>query len=463
MGTLAPERIPRIDASFPWDGTQSTGSYDVRNADHHATLYEFATGSIFEAKVQRRATDRMKPHIVVLHRAPQIAMPFAEGIDHHANWVSYVVTPAALSTVPSSAGTVVVLNDYTKASQSVKDLSAQFGRPDRIIARGEFELLTAAHLRRELDVEGALPDEVLPFRDKLIMGNAIAAAGIATPVLAETTSAADVSTFAATHGFPVVVKPRLGAASRDVIIIRSPDELTQLPDLSTEPYMAQHFCPDRLGHVDGVWTGTRLGPWRASLYVDSSCLSFATGGKILGSVEIDEPGLLTELERFTSAVCTTLSAGRPQVFHLEYFLGQTSSGGPKIQFLEIAARVGGTEIAYIWRDLHKYDLLSASLDLQMGRRPPAHRFPDDVFGGFLLIRPEVTPPCRILNAKLDLERDTQSTIFAQSIPATGSVIRKTIGYFGVGAVFRFQGGSSSMVERSIQQVCAGFTMDCIKV
>lgn len=404
----------------------------------------------------------MKPHILVLHRAPEIAMPFADRIDHDANAVTYVATSAALGTIPGSAAAVVVLDDYADAPAVVHELSAQYGPPDRIIARSEYDLLTAAALRRELGVQGDLPDEVLLFRDKLVMGAAITTAGLPAPAAAEIHSAADVSAFADTHGFPVVVKPRLGASSRDVEIIKSARELSRLPNLNAEPYMAQRFCADRVGHIDGVWTGSRLGPWRASLYVES-CLSFATGGKTLGSVEIDDPMLVSALGEFTHAVCRTLSSGRPQVFHLEYFLGREADGTPKVNFLEIAARVGGTEIAYIWRDLHNYDLLGASLDIQMGRRPQDHRIPDNVFGGFLVIRPNEKPPCRVVSANTDFDNDIRSAVFAQAVPQPGSLIRQTEGYLGVGAAFRFSGHSSAVVARSIQRVCSEFTMTCVEV
>lgn len=404
----------------------------------------------------------MKPHVAVLHRAPEIAMPFADRIDHDLYSVTYVVTKDALTTVPEGAAAVTVLEDYSTADEAVQALSNRFGHPVRIIARSEYDLMTAAELRHKFGAGGDRPEDVLPFRDKLIMGTQVAAAGIDVPTMAEVIRIEDITEFAENHGFPVIVKPRLGAGSRDVAVVRSPAELSQVADLSAEPYMVQRYCPDPVGHIDGVWTGTDLGPWRASLYVDS-CLSFATGGKTLGSVEIDNPALLSEIGHFTAAVCKALSGGRPQVFHLEYFLGHTPDGFTRITFLEIASRVGGTEIAYIWRDLHGYDLLGAALDIQMGQAPSAHEFPDNVFGGFLVIRPQETPPCRVVSTCTDFGAEVQATLFAEAVPSVGTVIRNTTGYLGVGAAFRFQCDTSAGVARSIQIVSSKFTMQCLEV
>ncbi|MGY4915422.1 hypothetical protein ACWD9K_09365 [Streptomyces sp. 900116325] len=42
-------------------------------------------------------------------------------------------------------------------------------------------------------------------------------------------------------------------------------------------------------HIDGLWSGSRLGPWRASRYVNF-CADFTTGA-VLGSAEEDDPQL----------------------------------------------------------------------------------------------------------------------------------------------------------------------------
>ncbi|MBL1080280.1 hypothetical protein JK358_38380 [Nocardia sp. 2] len=387
-------------------------------------------------------------------------MPFAERIDHSQYAVTYVTIRSAQRTVPPEATAVIVIEDLAYAAKAVRDLVSTYGRPERIIARGEYDLMTAAALRMEFGVDGDLPEHVVWFRDKLVMCEAVQAAGVDVPEFGEVRTDTEVASFAEAHGFPVVVKPRLGATSRDVVIIESHGELAALPDLSAEPFLVQRFCPDPVGHIDGIWTGTELAAWRVSRYVDT-CLSFATGGATLGSVELDDPALRAQAEELAVAVCLALSKGRPQAFHLEYFLGYDDSGRPQLRFLEVAARVGGTEIAYIWRDVHQFDLLGASLDIQLGRTPEPHVFPEDVVGGFVVIRPSVPPPCVVIDSGLEITPALGRTLYDGEVPARGAVITASEGYVGVGAAFRFRGDSTVQVMDSIAQARAGFHMICV--
>ncbi|GAA5079834.1 ATP-grasp domain-containing protein [Nocardia iowensis] len=403
----------------------------------------------------------MKPHVTVLHRAPAIAMPFADRIDHDHYAVSYVTRKASMLTVPEGAAEVVVLDDFAAAPGAIRELANRFGIPERIVARSEHDLLTAADLRVEFGIQGNYPEHVLPFRDKLVMCEAISGAGIPIPEFACAADRAAVESFAAVHGFPLIIKPTLGAGARGIVQLNAPNDLAELPDLDSQPYLVQHFCPDDVGHVDGVWLGTELGPWRASRYLNT-CLDFAAGGTRLGSVEIDDRDLVLRLGAFTESVCMTLSKGRPQVFHLEFFLGSEQDGTPRIQFLEIAARVGGAEIAYIWRDVHGYDLLGASLDIQLGRDPAAAPLGDEI-GGWLVIRPSVPIPCRVLGTHLSLRPTEWSAPYGGDIPEPGSVISETAGYINVGATLRFLGTSSADVMASIQHTAAEFRMHCAPV
>ncbi|MEU7769563.1 hypothetical protein AB0B25_31445 [Nocardia sp. NPDC049190] len=397
--------------------------------------------------------------MVVLYREPGIAMPFEDRINHNDYAVSYVTKDFARALIPESAAAAVVLEDFSAAPSAVRDLCECFGIPERIIARNEGDLLMAADLRAEFRIEGEYPEHVLPFRDKLVMSEAIARAGISIPEFACASDEAAIRGFADLHGFPLIVKPRLGGSSRGVVRFDSDDGFVALPDLNSQPYLVQRFCPDGVGHVDGVWTGTGLGPWRASQYVNS-CLDFASGGTRLASVEIDDRRLIEHLGEFTESVCRTLSKNRPQVVHLEFFLGREQNGTLRIQFLEIAARVGGSEIPHLWREVHGYDLLGASLDIQLGRQPVVAPLCDGCVCGFLVIRPPVPPPCRVVATYFDPRPMNRPEPYAATIPENETMITQSVGYINVGATFRFRGSSSTEVLNSIQRTISAFRMEC---
>ncbi|WP_433192839.1 ATP-grasp domain-containing protein [Nocardia sp. CA-107356] len=356
-----------------------------------------------------------------------------------------------------AAAAVTVLDDMALAAAAVRDLAARFGTPERIVALHEFDLLTAAELRAEFDLPGDRPEYAVRFRDKLSMGESVRAHGVSVPTFRAASDVVAVREFAAEHGFPLIVKPRLGGGSRDVVKLDSAEELSFLPDLSVEPFLVQEFCPDEVGAIDGVWNGSGLGPWRASKYL-GTCLEFADNGTSLGYIEIDDPTLIDPMARFAESVLSALSAGVPTVFHLEFFLGYVD-GLPHIRFLEVAARAAGGETTHMWREVHGYDLLGAAVDIQLGRTPTAVSLADSEVVAELLIHPPVTPPCTVLDVRLEIPRAYAP--YHYSVPPVGAMITETFGYAEIGAAFRFRGRSNKEVVEAVRRTMAGFRMDCV--
>ncbi|MEV5650253.1 hypothetical protein AB0L57_18555 [Nocardia sp. NPDC052254] len=401
-----------------------------------------------------------RPHILVLHRVRGLAIPYAEVIDHESNAVTYVCPVSARDGVPPGAAEVIVVDDMSGAAAAATVLCGRHGTPDRIVALSEFDLLTAAQLRAEWNVPGDRPGHILLFRDKLLMGQAIQTAGIAIPEFAAVSTEVDVQRFAEDVGYPVIVKPALGAGSRGVMRLDGPADLASLPDLDTEPWLVQRFCPGDIAFVDGVWTGERLGPWRPSIYLDT-CLSFADGGRTLGTVETDDPAYNAELEPFVTSVFAALSPGVPTVFHLEVFLVPASGGAIGIEFLEVAARFAGGETVNLWREVHGCDLPAEAMRIQLGMPPHSHPLADTTVAGELLIRPPLDPPCTVQSTHLDVPDGLRP--YAEDVPEPGTTVTESFGYQGIGANFRFRGPSTAQVRAAIEATAAGFGMHCVPV
>jgi hypothetical protein len=403
-----------------------------------------------------RRNGRHGDHIVVVHRWRDRYALYDGYIDHVAHTVSYVTTSLGAESVPAQAAAVVVVpatDEPGAVRGAVDELGAQLGRPDYVVALNEGDLDTAAVVREQFGCPGLRPVELDRFRDKLTMVSAVAAAGIPVPAFADAPDVEAVSAFAAAHGWPIVVKPRRGTASRDVVVLGSPADLARL-DLADEPHLVQVYVSDSIFHIDGLWTGTELGPWRASRYVNT-CKDF-NDGMYLASIEIDDPALLPHLERFTAAAAGALSS-EPWIFHMEAFVGAAADDVPRLTFLEAGARVGGGEIPFVWREVHGVDLMSVAVDIQLGKELDVGAPRNGETAGFLLVPVPVERPCRVVEASLDVAGKGP---YAQAVPQPGTTIPALGGYEHIGARFRFRGRSSHDVEAAIRRTIAGFRLAC---
>jgi biotin carboxylase len=96
---------------------------------------------------------------------------------------------------------------------------------DRVLANWEVMVLTAARLRARFGVPGMTVDAVRGFRDKQVMKERVAAAGLRVPHSARVRTATDAREGAARLGYPLVLKPIAGAGSADTYRVDSDREL----------------------------------------------------------------------------------------------------------------------------------------------------------------------------------------------------------------------------------------------
>ena len=96
---------------------------------------------------------------------------------------------------------------------------------DRVICLWEPGVLLAARLRAELGTTGMTTEECLPFRDKDLMKEKVAAAGIRTPMHKSAKSAQGVRAAVKKIGYPAIIKPIAGAGSMDTYRVNDAAEL----------------------------------------------------------------------------------------------------------------------------------------------------------------------------------------------------------------------------------------------
>lgn len=97
--------------------------------------------------------------------------------------------------------------------------------PDRVETLWEPLIIAAARLREQLGVDGLSVDAAWGFRDKVLMRQRVAAAGLRVPRAGRARTVREVWALAEQLGFPLVVKPIAGAGSQNTFRADSPREL----------------------------------------------------------------------------------------------------------------------------------------------------------------------------------------------------------------------------------------------
>jgi biotin carboxylase len=96
---------------------------------------------------------------------------------------------------------------------------------DRVLANWEVMVLTAARLRERFGVPGMSVDTVRGFRDKQLMKERVAAAGVRVPRSERVRTMGDARAAAERIGYPLVLKPIAGAGSADTYRVDTAAEL----------------------------------------------------------------------------------------------------------------------------------------------------------------------------------------------------------------------------------------------
>lgn len=125
---------------------------------------------------------------------------------------------------------------------------------DRVESLWEPTVLLAARMRERFGVPGMSVDAVLGFRDKQLMKERIAAAGLRVPMSARCRTNTEVRDAAERIGFPLIIKPIDGAGSANTYRVDSEEELdrvlprlARVPEVSTEEFVeGEEFTYDTI-------------------------------------------------------------------------------------------------------------------------------------------------------------------------------------------------------------------------
>ena len=211
---------------------------------------------------------------------------------------------------------------------------------DRVLANWEPLVITAAKLRELFGIPGMSVDTVNGFRDKQLMKERVAAAGVRVPRSARAHSIEEVRKAIEIVGLPAIVKPISGAGSADTYRIDDQAELERVLPLlrHVEEVSCEEFITGEELTYDTVCVGGKPVYESVTQYLPNALemRSQEWVSPIMLSVrDMDQPQIQTGVELGRN-VLAALGMGDGMT-HMEWF--RKPDG--EVVFGEIACRPGG--------------------------------------------------------------------------------------------------------------------------
>jgi hypothetical protein len=320
-------------------------------------------------------------HILILNRFALKFVPYRDHIDP-AHSLVLITSAGGVSTDPEQrerdmAGydEVLVLDDYGNSGhveQEANRLHKQ--RPfDAILSMSEFDLLRAARLRRTWGIGGQTVESTLGYRDKLEMKRILSAAGVPVAPYAPVDDAIDLLKAVDDLGLPMVIKPRRGASSAGVRVLRTHQDVTAFlgpgsPLLGDTPsdMQAEAYVPHEMYNVDGLVVNGELRVCWPSYTTNG--LGYLDGvGQIIAALEPGE-SWQNELVDLVRRVLKALPTPPTTLFHAEVF--RTPDG--RLLLNEIGCRIGGSRIWDEFRLAFDVDLIGSCVKGMYGPDQEVH-------------------------------------------------------------------------------------------
>jgi len=392
-------------------------------------------------------------NIVIVNRWNDQFSRYSNYVDHVTHNVVYISTRDNLANLVTSAAKKIVLvddiTDFADLVEAVNESISVLGNVDRLIALSEFDLINAAKLRKHFNIQGNFPEQVAKFRDKVVMKQTILAAGLKAPVYAELHTYEDATAFAQQHGFPLIIKPRNGAASIGVLKIDSAQALLDAREsINLEDAQIEQYIEGTIYHVDGIADNAGVAFSKASQYVNT-CFGFSQGMP-LGSYVLPDNLFTQQLEKFSEDCLSALGIFN-SAFHLEVICHEG-----EFYFLEVGARVGGGEIPFTMAEVYNVDLYQHWIFLLLngGRSSLRDREKETFSSGFVLFPEPIGK--KLINVDNEF---TPPALYASIFPAQGHFFDGQGGYDTILARFRFRASDAALVEQSVRATIDTFTYE----
>ena len=267
---------------------------------------------------------------------------------------------------------------------------ASTGKPDRIIALEEFDVVIAALAREHLCISGMNSVTAKTFRDKLSMSVKARDAGIRVPEFVPAINHNEIREYLERVPPPWVLKPRSDVSAIGIRKIDLADEVWPLLEAMNQRdalrerasyYLLSKFILGEVFHVDSLVENSRVVFAGVNKY-GRPPLTVAHGGGAYVSQTIeygseDQRRLLDINRRLIKAMGMHTGAT-----HAEFIKSEADG---EFYFLEIAARVGGAYIADVLEAASGINLWREWARLEVGGANPSKRLrPRKEYAGIIL-------------------------------------------------------------------------------
>lgn len=265
-------------------------------------------------------------------------------------------------------------NEYQAIALSIEqELGSQAFAKDAtyVVGVDEDAVLAAAYLRDHFKLSGPSYETLLPFRDKVMMKERLAKAGIRVPkyLSVDRTSLFEnpntyYHSLSQQLGKHFIIKPVAGGGSADTALINNAEELeafskTLSPNGEATEFEAEEYIVGKLFQCDSVICHGKL-LFSECAEVSYPCMNIKDGNNIL-LIPMIADKRSNKIKAFAKEALHALSFP-DGVSHLELFL----TDNDEMVFLEVAARVPGGYHTPSLTTCFGFNMLKLALSCQTG-------------------------------------------------------------------------------------------------
>jgi carbamoylphosphate synthase large subunit len=258
---------------------------------------------------------------------------------------------------------------------------------DRLEATIEAHIMAAATVREAAGIPGTSVKTAFLCRDKPAMKEALRQAGIPCAQSTRAKAPQDARDFAASVGYPLIIKPPAGAGASGTYRVDNDAELEHViadSGLANGQAVAvEEFIEGHEGFIDTITIGGKVGHEFITHYYPNVLEAMRErwiSPQMVATNRIDEPGY-QEVREMTRKVIKILDIGTSAT-HMEWFFG------PKgLKFSEIGCRPPGVGQWDVYNAANEFDLYvewASALVHGKIHRQPSRRFS----AGMIALRPE---------------------------------------------------------------------------
>ena len=338
---------------------------------------------------------------------------------------------------------------------AVRRIAGSLGPVHRLLGALEQLQVPLGQVRELLDIDGMRAQAARNFRDKALMKETLAAAGVpcARHVLAG--SREQIREFLERTGYPVIVKPIDGAGGKDTHRVEDPaglDRILAAREPSTErPVLIEEFVQGEEHSFDCVSIGGRP-VWHSLSHYYPGPLEVLENRWIQWCVmiprEVDD-ARYDDIRQVASQALDALGVGTA-LSHMEWFRRRDGS----IAISEVGARPPGAQFTSLISYANEIDLYGAWADLMVHDRfrPPERKFA----AGAAYLRGQGEGPIRKILGLDRIEEQIGDLVVEARLPEPGS--RGSGSYEGDGYII-VRHPRTEVVREALQRIVETVRLD----